>query len=126
MRDTKKEMSLFPWGTDMPNEQRIEPDADRPTLYQIRLGGHLGQPWTDWFAGLTITLEEDGTTLLQGPVIDQAALHGLLKKVRDLGLPLLSVMALGSSAEMDPDPGGQHGSLSPEPDQHKTKAVQDD
>ena len=60
-------------------------------IYQIRIKGHLGQQWTDWFEGLTITLEENGETLLTGPVVDQAALHGLLKKVRDLGMPLLSV-----------------------------------
>lgn len=61
-------------------------------IYQIRLKGHLGGQWSDWFEGLTITLEESGETLLTGPVVDQAALHGLLKKVRDLGLPLLSVI----------------------------------
>ena len=60
-------------------------------IYQIRIKGHLGQQWTDWFEGLTITLQEDGDTLLTGPVVDQAALHGLLKRVRDLGMPLLSV-----------------------------------
>ena len=60
-------------------------------IYQIRIKGHLGQQWTDWFEGLTITLQENGDTLLTGPVADQAALHGLLKKVRDLGMPLLSV-----------------------------------
>jgi len=60
-------------------------------VYQIRLKGHLGSQWTDWFGGLAITLEEDGDTLLTGPVIDQAALHGLLRKVRDLGMPLVSV-----------------------------------
>ena len=60
-------------------------------IYQIRIKGHLGQQWTDWFEGLTITLEENGETLLTGAVVDQAALHGLLKKVRDLGMVLLSV-----------------------------------
>jgi hypothetical protein len=62
-----------------------------PTIYEIRVAGHLSPQWADWFEGLTITLEEDGNTLLAGPVADQAALHGLLKKVRDLGLSLLSV-----------------------------------
>lgn len=60
-------------------------------IYQIRLQGHLGSQWTDWFGGLTITLEDNGETLLTGLVVDQAALHGLLRKVRDLGMPLLSV-----------------------------------
>ncbi len=75
----------------MPNELNSAPDLSEPLAYQIRLKGHLGSEWTDWFAGLTITLEEDGETLLTGPVIDQAALHGLLKKIRDLGMPLVSV-----------------------------------
>jgi hypothetical protein len=72
---------------------KINPRTDpgQPVIYQIRIKGHLGQQWTDWFEGLTITLEEDGDTLLTGPVVDQAALHGLLKKVRDLGMPLVSV-----------------------------------
>ncbi len=69
-------------------------DPSQPVVYQIRLKGHLGSQWTDWFGGLTITLEEDGDTLLTGPVIDQAALFGLLKKVRDLGMPLVSVSPL--------------------------------
>ncbi len=60
-------------------------------FYIIRIKGHLDDRWADWFGGLTITLEDSGDTLLTGPVVDQAALHGLLKKVRDLGMPLLSV-----------------------------------
>jgi hypothetical protein len=63
-------------------------------IYQIRIKGHLGCDWKDWFEGLTITMEEGGDTLMTGPVIDQAALHGLLKKVRDLGMPLVSVVQI--------------------------------
>jgi hypothetical protein len=66
-------------------------DKSQPPVYEIRIKGHLGSQWTDWFEGLTITLEEDGDTLLTGPVTDQAALYGLLKKVRDSGMSLLSV-----------------------------------
>lgn len=64
----------------------------QPELYKIRIKGHLAGHWADWFEGLTITLLDHGETLLAGPVADQAALHGLLKKVRDLGMPLLSVI----------------------------------
>jgi len=78
----------------MSNKLNPKTDSSKPTVYQIRIKGHLGHEWTDWFEGLTITLEEDGNTLLTGTVIDQAALHGLLKKVRDLGMPLLSVCPL--------------------------------
>jgi hypothetical protein len=63
-------------------------------VYEIKVEGHLGRHWTDWFGGLTITLENNGETLLTGPVLDQAALYGLLKKVRDLGMPLVSVNRL--------------------------------
>ena len=66
-------------------------DHDEPGLYEIRLKGHLDDRWADWFEGLTITRETNGETLLAGPVVDQAALHGLLKKVRDLGMTLISV-----------------------------------
>ena len=75
----------------MSNNSDPTTNPSQPVVYQIRIKGHLGHQWTDWFEGLTITLEEDGDTLLTGPVIDQAALHGLLKKVRDLGMPLVSV-----------------------------------
>ena len=69
-------------------------DYEEPGLYEICIRGHLTDEWANWFDGLTITLEENGHTLLTGPVTDQAALHGLLRKVRDLGLPLLSVNRL--------------------------------
>ena len=68
-------------------------------VYQIRIKGHLSPQWTDWFEGLTVTLEEDGNTLLTGTVIDQAALYGWLKKVRDLGMPLLSVNSAETSRQ---------------------------
>ncbi len=66
-------------------------DHYEPGVYEIRIKGHLEDRWAAEFEGLTITLEEDGDTLLTGPVVDQAALHGFLKKVRDLGMPLISV-----------------------------------
>lgn len=71
--------------------------------YEIRLQGHLEARWAEWFDGLAITLEADGCTLLSGRVADQAALYGLLKKVRDAGLPLLSVHS------WDSDPKGARG-----------------
>jgi len=76
----------------MSNDINSESDPGQPLVYQIRIKGHLGRDWTDWFEGLSITLEDNGETLLTGPVIDQAALHGVLKKVRDVGMPLLSVI----------------------------------
>jgi hypothetical protein len=78
----------------MSNLPEQKPAASHPMLYQIRVKGHLGPQWADWFAGLSISLEDNGDTLLHGPVIDQAELHGLLKKVRDLGMPLLSVICI--------------------------------
>jgi hypothetical protein len=69
-------------------------------LYEIRVKGHLGPRWAAWFDGLSITEGEDGTTALRGPVVDQAALHGLLQKLRDLGIPLVSL------TQLDTDPEG--------------------
>ena len=74
---------------------------DGAGLYEIRLKGHLDDRWSVRFEGLTITLEENGETLLTGPVVDQAALHGLLKKVRDLGIPLISVSPVGPDPSSD-------------------------
>ena len=88
-------MSSSQWNRIVLNKRSREPDADQPRDYQIRIKGHLSRQWTEWFEGLTITLEENGDTLLTGPVVDQAALHGLLKKVRDLGMPLISVNSVG-------------------------------
>lgn len=85
----------------MADEPRAKSDMDQPLIYQIRIKGHLGQQWMDWFEGLNITLDADDSTLLTGPLVDQAALHGVLKKVRDLGMPLLSVNFVESSANRD-------------------------
>jgi hypothetical protein len=76
----------------MSNKRNPTTDPGESMVYQIRIKGHLGPQWTDWFGGLTITLEGNGDTLLTGPVVDQAALHGLLRKVRDLGMPLISAV----------------------------------
>ena len=67
-------------------------DRHEAGRYEIRLQGHLEPHWAAWFDGLRLTHERDGTTILAGPVVDQAALHGLLQRVRDLGLPLIAVM----------------------------------
>jgi hypothetical protein len=75
----------------MSDKQTFDEKHNQHPCYEFRLQGHLDDRWAEWFEGLTITLEDNGDTLLTGPVIDQAALYGLLKKVRDLGLPLLSV-----------------------------------
>jgi len=71
-------------------------DHEEPERYEIRLKGHLEERWAAWFDSLSFTHESDGTTILHGPVVDQAALHGLLRKVRDLGMTLISVMRVES------------------------------
>ncbi len=75
----------------MADEKESDADTKQPTVYQIKIKGHLSQQRMDWFEGLTVTLEADGNTLISGSVADQSALHGVLKKIRDLGMPLLSV-----------------------------------
>ena len=82
-----------------PDESNLGNEPSRPMVYEIRIKGHLGQQWRDWFMGLNILLEEDGNTVLAGAVVDQSALHGILKKVRDLGMPLVSVNPVGSVSE---------------------------
>ena len=75
----------------MANDINSEIEPGQPLAYQIRIKGHLGPEWSYWFGGLDISPDDNGDTLLIGPVVDQAALHGLLRKVRDLGMPLVSV-----------------------------------
>ena len=79
-----------------------------PIHYQIRLQGHLYARWTAWFDGLIVTRERDGTTLMRGPVVDQAALHGLLRKLADLGLPLLGVTQVGPDQPEVPTSANPH------------------
>ena len=71
-------------------------EFDQEEVYQVKVKGNLDEKWSDWFDGLTITPQANDETLLTGPVADQAALHGLLARIRDLGLPLLSVKRVGS------------------------------
>lgn len=75
------------------------PGPHRPAVYHIQVEGHLGPRWQGWFAPLTVTPNANGTTLLTGPIVDQAALHGILTKVRDLGLPLLSIVRVDSERD---------------------------
>lgn len=82
----------------MPEDATNLPQPNRPRQYQIRIGGRLNAQWSEWFDDLLITTTEDDETLITGPVADQAALLGLLRKVRDLGLPLLSVNPVESDA----------------------------
>jgi hypothetical protein len=89
----------------MPNKRSPQHDAVQAMVVQIRIKGDMSHQWTDWFEGLTITLEENGDILLTGQVIDHAALYGLLKEVRDLGIPLLSVNNIG------PDQADASGSI---------------
>jgi hypothetical protein len=88
------------------NTRNPHADPDQPLVYHIRIKGHLGPQWTDWFGGVTLALDANGETLLTCPVVDQAALHGLLRKVRDSGMVLLSVIQIEPSqaAAADAEP----------------------
>jgi hypothetical protein len=83
-------------GKVMSKNRNLKTASDLSLVYQIRIEGHLGSQWTDWFGGMTITPEANGITVLTGILIDQSALHGLLKKLRDLGVPLLSINRIES------------------------------
>jgi hypothetical protein len=80
----------------MSNKRGPDGNTGQPMIYQIRIKGHLGRQWADRFEELNITVEDDGTTLLTGPVIDQAALYGIMRRIRDLGIVLLSVNSIGA------------------------------
>jgi len=84
----------------MNNNLNPKNDPGEAKVYQIRIEGHLSSQWSEWFDGLTVTLIDNGDTLLTGPVVDQAALHGLLRKVRDLGMPLLSVNQIHITSDL--------------------------
>jgi hypothetical protein len=90
---------------------KLVSDADPrgPSVYQIRIRGHLGSQWADWFGVPTLTLQDNGDTLLIGPVADQAALFGLLRKVRDLGMPLISVIPVAPGTAGTPNPCSLEG-----------------
>ena len=83
----------------MTNDNQSKIDPGQPMAYQIRIKGHLGRQWTDWFGGLAMTQEDSGDTLLTGAAVDQAALHALLRTVRDLGMPLVSVSPMKGGEE---------------------------
>lgn len=84
--------------TTEPSNRRPAADHTPVQQYQIRVRGHLGSRWAAWFDGLSLTTDGDGTTVIRGPVVDQAALHGLLQKLRDVGVPLVAL------SELSPDP----------------------
>jgi hypothetical protein len=92
----------------MAEPQTPAPDRSEAERYDIRLTGHLDAHWTDWFDGLAVTHDNDGTTVISGQVADQAALHGLLQRIRDLGLPLLSVRQVEGD-QPDPTPPTRDG-----------------
>jgi hypothetical protein len=92
----------------MANAPNPPTDPGEPLVYQTRINGYLDPHWSSWFEAVAITLEDNGETLLTGPLVNQAALHGLIRKVRDLGIPRLSVVCVkASQAETSEVTGGQ-------------------
>jgi hypothetical protein len=89
----------------MSNKLNSDSDPGRAEIYQIRIKGHLGYQWAEWFGGLAISMEDTGETLLTGSVVDQAALYGVLKKVRDLGMPLIAVNRIKPDQADNPEIG---------------------
>lgn len=98
----------------MSDNLKREIDPNQPAIYQIRVKGHLGNQWADWFSSLTISLEANGDMLLTGPLADQAALYGLLKHLRDTGLTLVSINRVGADGLTTPGTN-QDGDLDVEP-----------
>jgi hypothetical protein len=94
----------------MPETPHSTTESPRPAIYQIRVKGHLAARWATWFGDLTMTREPNGETALTGPIVDQAALHGVLTKIRDLGLPLISVMECDPTQPDGPDGNTDTGS----------------
>jgi hypothetical protein len=114
----------------MDDRDDTAPASLQPTLYRIRVKGELGREWADWFGGLRISAGEGGETILTGSIIDQAALYGVLRKVRNLGMPLLSVGCVAADQTDAPDgiadvatnnTGGDHGNE----DDHHSGATND-
>ncbi len=85
---------------ELTNSRPGDDDAPAPR-YEIRVKGHLGSRWASWFDGMNLTAEDDGTTVIRGPVVDQAALHGLLQSLRDLGITLLSLIPLAADGAVE-------------------------
>lgn len=86
----------------------IQRDPDEPGLYELRVNRHLDDHWAPWFGNVTLTRETDGTTTLRGLVPDQSALHGLLNKIRDLGMTLIAVRAIDDRTDKNTPQSGEH------------------
>ena len=107
------------YGPSVTKENRTPATAPGPSAadpepvpqYEIRIAGRLASRWSAWFDGLTVTTDDDGTTAIRGPVVDQAALHGLLQKLRDVGIPLISLTQLPSNAPHEPSARPTQGEL---------------